>query len=161
MGLFNTGITPNRGGQLLFRDARTFRFRKLEIVDTFLVEKTGEQITKGWKHFYKTLFAFPGYRNIPSGLYTLSYERDIILDPYNIVDRAEKPDTYKQKGNNKQGPDNPIVSWLKDVGHARRFKIMAQRGKNSHGDKIIYFMGAALIIELLMLFVMWAMNRGG
>lgn len=160
MGIFSAG--KERGTQLRFRDDRKFEFRKLDIEDTFLVEKKEGAITRGWKHFYKTLYAFPGYKNIPADVVTICFDRDIILDPYNIVDKADMPDNYKPKERDayESGRSN-IVSWLIDVGHARRFKIMAKKGRGATTDKIVWFLGCALILELLTMGIRYAFTRGG
>ena len=90
------GKPKEKRTQLHFRDDGAFEFRRLEIEDTFLVEKKNDEIIKGWKHFYRNQFPFAGYKGIKPDQVTLSYDRDIILDPYNLVDEKDKPDKHRK-----------------------------------------------------------------
>lgn len=100
MGLLNRNdfITTERAGQLLFKDNGNFRFRHIVLDDASLVEKKDGVDIKGWRHTHKLEFPFYGYGDIPEGDYTLSHERDILWDPFNILDDNEKPSTDTSKG---------------------------------------------------------------
>jgi len=162
LGLFG-GVEKEKRTQLFFRDDGSFVFRRLEIEDTFLVVKKDGDIVKGWKHFFKNQFPFGGYSNIGADMVTLSYDRDIILDPYNLVGEKEKPDeavAQDSKGNGK-GQIKSAQPWLVEVGNARRLKMISNRGKSSIFDKIVLFIGATLIFEVLIIGIMVAASRGG
>lgn len=151
------GIPKERRTQLYFRDDGAFLFRQLEIEDTFLVERDNNgEITKGWKHFFRNQFPFDGYKNIKRDQVTLSYGRDIILDPYNLIqDDEDNP----QKGTAKVVLDvvngekqlKGTKAWLSDVGEARRLKMMANRSKSTNYNKVVMFLGVAGVVLLLIL----------
>lgn len=134
------GAPKERRTQLFFRDDGKFIFRKLFIEDTFLVEKKDKEIIKGWKHFYKLQFPFPGYKGIPADMVSLGYDRDIVLDPYNIVDQKEKPDKLKRINAN---------SWITDVAEGQRYKHQIKPGSMLLLDKITVFIGVATLIIVL------------
>jgi hypothetical protein len=142
--------------QLLFRDDGKFIFRKLEVEDTFLQEKNKDNvIVKGWKHFYKLQFPFPGGQGVKADMVTLSFSRDVVLDPYNLIDYRDIPDN---KGNPaKVG----IAQWLVDVGQARRLKMIVKRGKGSIYDKITLFLGAGFMLEILIILILALRSKAG
>ncbi len=149
------GVPKEQRTQLHFRDDGTFQFRRLEIEETFLVEKKDDVITRGWKHFYRNQFPFPGYKNIKADQVTLSFDRDIILDPFGIVEKEkEAPDKSKKILGDVAGDAREITgvkAWLGNIGEARRLKMLANRAKKSNYNKLIMFLGSALMIELLII----------
>lgn len=154
--IFGTNQKDNRT-QLHFRDEGTFEFRTLPIEDTFLVEKVKDEIVRGWKHFYRNQFPFPGYKGMRSDLVTLSYDRDIILDPYGLVnDDRDNPEKKTV-----QGQPGGVRAWLIEIGEARRLKMMANRSKTKNYNMVIIFLGSALMIELLIIGIGVLANRGG
>jgi len=154
--IFGTNQKDNRT-QLHFRDEGTFEFRTLPIEDTFLVEKVKDEIVRGWKHFYRNQFPFPGYKGMRSDLVTLSYDRDIILDPYGLV----KDDRDNPEKKTVQGQPGGVRAWLIEIGEARRLKMMANRSKTKNYNMVIIFLGSALMIELLIIGIGVLANRGG
>jgi hypothetical protein len=56
------------------------------------VRKKGDQLVEGWEHHYNNQFAFNGYKDIPADMVTINSARDVVFDPFNIVDPGEKPD---------------------------------------------------------------------
>ena len=158
------GTPKEKRTQLHFRDDGTFKFRQLEIEDTFLVEKDKDEIIRGWKHLYRNQFPFAGYKGIKPDQVTVSYDRDIILDPYNLVEKDEDNPEKRTKmaldavegGKELKG----TRAWLSDVGEARRLKLLANRAKNSNYNKIIIFLGAALMVELLIIGIQVLANMG-
>ena len=153
--LFRTNTQEART-QLHFRDDGCFQFRVLPIEDTFLVEKVKDEITRGWKHFYRNQFPFAGYRNIRPGQVTLSYDRDIILDPYGLIEGdqdnpVKASDKVVRDAANHQTTITGVRSWLSEVGEARRLKMMANRAKSSNYNRIIMFLGSALVLEMLII----------
>lgn len=151
--------SQERRTQLHFIDDGTFEFRKLDIEDTFLVERNKDgDIVRGWKHFYRNQFPFAGYKGIPRDQVTLSFDRDIILDPYGLSENDK--DNPEKRGQalaatvegKKQLQGTP--AWLSEVGEARRLKILANRSKNTNYNKIVIFLGIALFFELLVILIL-------
>jgi hypothetical protein len=171
MGIFG-GDLVEKALQLYFRDDLRFVFRRLELEDTFLEQRNKDKtIVKGWKHFYKNQFPFVGYKNIPAGMVTLSFGRDVILDPYGLVPEAEKPDKgIKIVGDvinskisiqaNGMRVTN-IIKWLVEVGTARRRKIMAKRHKGNSYDRLILFLGSSLMLEIVLIVIILLQRRAG
>lgn len=158
------GKPKERRTQLHFRDDGTFEFRKLEIEDTFLVERNKEEIVKGWKHFYRNQFPFAGFKSIKPDQVTLSYDRDIILDPYEITkDDEDNPEksTRVIQDDTQRFEQRGVKVWLSSVGEARRLKMMANRAKSSSYNRIILFLGSALMVELLIIGLIIARGEGG
>lgn len=152
----NMGEPKERRTQLYFRDDNAFQFRRLDIEDTFLVEKDKDgEIIKGWKHFYRNQFPFEGYKGIKRDQVTLSYGRDIILDPYKLIEKDEDNPQKRTKmvldAVDGQKQIQGTHAWLSDVGEARRMKMLANRSKRSNYDKLMIFLGSALILELLII----------
>lgn len=149
------GKPKERRTQLHFRDDGAFEFRRLEIEDTFLVEKDKDEIIRGWKHFYRNQFPFAGYKGIKPDQVTLSYDRDIILDPYNLIRGDEgNPEKRTKMVLDAVEGDKEIKgtrAWLSDIGEARRLKLLANRAKSSNYNKVIIFLGSALMVELLII----------
>lgn len=146
-----------RRTQLHFMDAGTLNFRNLDIEDTFLVEKDNNgEITRGWPHYYRNQFPFAGYKGIKAGQVTLSFDRDIILDPYGLIkDDVDNPDKAPEKTvmniDTKSEKVSGVQSWLSSIGEARRLKMMANRGKDSNYNKLMYFLGAGLMLEFIII----------
>jgi hypothetical protein len=104
MGLLTD--TKEKKTQLLLKDNRHFTIRKLPLEHSCLVEKDGEKIKRAWKHFFGSEFTFTGYKNASADSVTLSFNRDIILDPFNKVRIGE---------NESDKPDNKgksLIKWL-------------------------------------------------
>jgi hypothetical protein len=159
MGIFAglQGTPKESRTQLFFRDDGKFIFRRLELEDTFLQEKKDGAIVAGWKHFFKTQFPFPGYGRIPADMVTLGFSRDIILDPLGMIPSDEKPKAGENR--DREGRTMP-KAWLVDVGNARRLKMIAARGQSQMTDKLVWILGGALLLELLIVGIIMG-TRGG
>lgn len=149
-----TGPPKEKAEQLHFRDDSSFEFRFLEIEDTFLVERDKEDIKRGWKHLFRLQFPFAGYKNMRKGQVTLSFDRDIILDPYGIIenDRDNPEKRQEKKVMDVFGNEVKLKgtrAWLSDVGEARRSKIMGRRKPSQSYNRIILFLGGTLILQIL------------
>ena len=141
------GAPKEKRTQLFFRDDGKFIFRKLEIEDTFLVEKKNKVIIKGWKHFYKLQFPFAGMKGVGADMVTLGFDRDIILDPYNIVDSSQKPDKHKKIN------ENP---WITEVAEAQRYKAQNNPSNMLLVEKVTLFLGVCTTIIVLSIAIRWA-----
>jgi hypothetical protein len=149
MGVF--GSEQEQRTQLHFRDDGRFEFRKMKMEATFLIEKLDDQIVKGWKHLFKNQYPFPGYKKMGADLITLSYDRDLILDPYGVVTEEELPTKDKKPEQGKH--TQPMKEWLVSVGNAQRLKIMAKPSGSTLADKLTIFMGIALVLEIITILV--------
>lgn len=159
MSLLSFGVPKEKRTQLYFRGDGRFEFRRMELEDAILVERNKEgEVTSGWPHFYQAQYPFPGYKNIPADMVTLSHARDIILDPHKLVPIDELPD-IKTDDKRKTGNDK-MKTWLANIGKASRLKIMAKRGKSKSTDKIIVFLGASLMLQIVILLITVAKGAG-
>lgn len=128
--------------QNLIRDDRKSIFRTQPLEHTCIVEKDSNNVvTQGWKHYYKLQFPFYGYKNIPAGDLTVSFSRDIVLDDWGILKKDEKPPE-------KMPLNCPFIAEIAD---SRMYQIEAETKGYKLTDKIIMFLGAAIIIELLIM----------
>jgi len=126
-----------RGTQLHFFDDGTFEFRKMPIEDSFLVEKNAKgDITRAWVMYFKLLKRFPGFKNIDSGMVTLSYGRNIILDPFNQLSDAEKP---MEKGKFKS-------SFVKQIAESKCYQHEQKAKTSLIGDRVTIFLGTLVIL---------------
>ena len=134
------GIRTNRierGTQLHFFDDGTFEFRKLPIEDSFLVEKDAHNsITRAWVMYFKLLKRFPGFKNIDSGMVTLSYGRNIVLDPFYQLSENEKP---VEKGKFK-------TTFIQQVAESKCYQHEQKAKPSLVGDKLTIFMGTLVIL---------------
>lgn len=138
MNLF--GLAKEKRTQLYFRDDGTFIFRKLDIEDGFLVEKNAQKdIVKVWMMRYKLLSSFDGYKGIGADMVTLSFARDIVLDPFNQLNEGEKPD----KG------DSLIKSFVTKIATAKCYKHEQTAKGSLFIDKLVLFMGLTMVLLAL------------
>jgi hypothetical protein len=162
MGLFDWIGTKEKRTQLYFRDDGKFMFRSLELEDAIMVTKKDDSVVAGWEHHFNNQFPFTGLKGIPADMVTLGYSRDTILDPYGLVEREQLGKGVLTKlaikATGKQV--NPAQPWLAAIGHARRLKIMAKRGKQSSADKIIWILGSVLILEVIGILIKFAQGYG-
>ncbi len=142
-----------KGHQLHFRDDGQFEFRKLEIEDSFLAEKQQQIVTAAWLMIYKLLKRFRGYGKIGSGMVTISFDRDIVLDSFNQLSDAEKP----EKGNDLK------KKFVKNIATAKCYRHEHGRKPKTLMDKLVLYMGSAIILEVLIIGMQAAMgaSKGG
>lgn len=134
------GAPKEHRTQLFLRDDGKFIFRKMRIQDTFMVEKKGDEVIKGWKHFFRLQFPFHGYKNMKPDMVTLAFDRDIILDPFGIMKDGDKPEKNKPINENK---------WISDVAETQRYKHQAKPGAQLLLNKVTIFLGVATLIMVL------------
>ncbi len=134
MGFLNILGTPKeRGTQLYFRDDGGFLFRKLDIEDSFLVEKNkAHEIIKSWMMKYKLLKRFEGYKGIGADRVTISFGRDIVFDLFDQLAKAERP----EKG------DNLIKGFIKKIATAKCYQHERKAKGSLVAEKIVVFMGS-------------------
>lgn len=87
-----------QGGQLILYPNRTFKFRKLPIDSSALIQgfNNNDSDKRAWDQNHKLEKRCEGYRNIPSGMYMLSHYRDCLYDPLNQLSQSEKPEKGPQ-----------------------------------------------------------------
>ena len=136
------GTPKEKRTQLFFRDDGKATFRKLEVEEASLVEKNpAGEIIKGWKHFYKLQFPFKGYGNIGADKVTLSFDRHYVLDPFDLLNKDERP---PQDGK----LDNAYIS---QIASGRCYKIESQKKGTSVVDKMTLFLGSGIILEIIII----------
>lgn len=138
MNLF--GIPKEKGTQLYFRDDGGFQFRKLDIEDTFLVEKNSDNVAiKAWMMKYKLLKRFNGFGNIGADMVTVSYGRDIVFDPFNQLNKGEKPEKGK----------NLIKDFVKKIATAKCYQHERTAKGSIFTDKVTLFLGLTMVLLAL------------
>ena len=140
MGLF--GATEIKGLQILFKDNRHIKFRQLPIRHTCLCEvDTNDKniVVRGWKDYYKNHYSFKGYKNLGAGEATLSFERDIVLNLNNVIDKTQLPIAG---GDLKQH---------RDIARSRFRQIASKPQTATVADKMVTAMIVTLIIFALTL----------
>lgn len=139
----------NEGLQILFKDNRSVKFNKIPIEHTCLCEKQGEQTIRGWKHHYKTQYLHRGFKNLPVGKATLSFERDIVLNIHGVLTEDELP---------KKGGD---IKQHRDIGISRIRQIAATPQVSPAQEMINVVLSVALIILVLGWMIGYGLDRAG
>lgn len=137
----------NEGLQILFKDNRSVKFRKLPIEHTCLCEKKGEDTIRGWKHYYKNQYLHRGFSNLPVGKATLSFERDIVLNVHGVLKEEELP---------KKGGD---IKQHRDIGISRIRQIAAKPQHSPATEAINIVLSVALLIMVIGWMVGYALER--
>lgn len=130
--------------QLYFRDDNKFIFIKRELAFSCLVEKTGDVLKRGWKHFFGAQLFFPGYKNMSADSVTLGFARDIILDPFNKVPTGE---SVSEKP--KARDDTSLKKWIAKIAENQRHTYRAKRKSTQKEDMINISLTVVLIIMVL------------
>lgn len=138
-----------RRTHLFFRDDNKFQFIKRELGFSCLLEKAGDVLKRGWKHFYGNQLFFPGYKRISADTVTLGFARDIILDPFNKIptgaEVGEKPDL-------KDKPS--LKKWIAKIAENQRHTYRSKRQVSRTTDIINW----SLAIVLFIMIVSWAIT---
>jgi hypothetical protein len=146
MGLLTS--SEEKRTQLYFRDDRKFQFRKMTLEHSCIVEKADGKYKRAWKHFYNSEIPFSGYKNISGDSVTLSYSRDIILDPFNRVKIGKNP------GDKPSTDESSLKVWISKIATNMRHVYSTKRETRSAGDVIFW-----LIIGIdIVLLIGWAIK---
>jgi len=108
------------------RDDGKFCFRKLLIYQGALVRKKGEQFIEGWEHHYNNQFSFDGFKDISADMVTITTARDVLYDPFNIVNSNDKPD--------KSGKISQ--AYISERANSAIYDAQKQKPKGLMGDKV-------------------------
>ena len=131
------GPPKEKRTQLYFRDDGGFQFRKLDIEDTFLVEKNRNgEVIKAWMMRYKLLRRFDGYKGVGSDMVTISYARDIVFDPFKQLNDNEKPEKGKQL----------IKAFIKKIAEAKCYQHERTAKGSTITEKITLFLGITMVL---------------
>lgn len=131
------GNPKERRTQLYFRDDGTFEFRKLDIEDSFLVDKdTKGSIIRAWIMYFKLLKRFPGFKNIGADMVTISYSRNTIYDLFGQLTKEETPTL---EGKLKDG-------FVKRVAESKCYQHEQKAASGLIMDKLTMFLGTLMIL---------------
>lgn len=134
------GIPKEKRTQLYFRDDGGFQFRKLDIEDTFLVEKNSDkEAVKAWMMRYKLLRRFNGFGSIGADMVTISYARDIVFDPFNQLNASEKPEKGKAL----------VKDFISKIAQAKCYQHERTAKGSLFTDKITLFLGITMVLLAL------------
>ena len=134
------GIPKEKRTQLYFRDDGGFQFRKLDIEDTFLVEKNNNnEAIKAWMMRYKLLKRFNGFKNIGADMVTISYARDIVFDPFNQLKASEKPEKGREL----------IKDFIKKIAEAKCYQHERTAKGSTFVDKMTLSLGITMVLLAL------------
>lgn len=146
MGLFTA--KKERKLQLYFRDDNKFEFKTRLLEFSSLIEKDGEAIIKGWKHFYACELPFGGYKKLHSNMITLGFGRDIILDPFNKVPVGEK--LNEKPANNVDS----LNKWIAKIAENQRHIYRTKRKSTLITNRIIWTEIGVIFVML----IVWAIR---
>lgn len=133
-----------RKTQLYFRDDNKFQFIKRPLAFSCLVEKTGDALKRGWKHFYGAQLFFPGYKNMSADSVSLGFARDIILDPFNKIPIGDDS-PGKKPGRDKVS----LTKWIAMIAENQRHTYRSKRKSTAKEDMINMALVAVLIIMVI------------
>ncbi len=155
MGLFDFGTLEEKRTQMFFRDNEKVTFRPLCLDGTSLVEKVNNKPVAAFKRYYKSEFPFAGYGKMPAARVTLGYPRDIVLDPFGILAKGERPPTIEELAGRRINPlSSPFVA---KIGADKRYRLSAKKPSAAIWDKYtvveliaIILLGFAILIKVAM-----------
>ena len=146
--LFGSMSAPaNEVLQILFKDNRSVKFRKLPMEHTCLCEKKGDVHLRDWKHYYRLSYFHRGFKALPVGKATISFERDIVLNLHGILQEKELP---------LKGGD---IKQHRDIGISRIRQIAAKPYVNPATEVINVVLSVALIILVLGWMIGYGLER--
>lgn len=143
--LTGTGTTSIKRTVLHFYDDESFVLKKLPIEDGCFLWKEVDKFVKATCHFFKLQFYFPGYRGTPGDQVSISFDRDIIYDPFNILSADEKPDK-SQHLNQK---------WVSRIATSKIYEAQRQKPGSLLGDRVTWFLGSTLALITIAFFITW------
>lgn len=138
--------------QFFSHDDNTVELRRMPVEESSLVEKNNSnEIVRAYPLFHKSQYSFNGYGSIPADMVTLGYERDIILDPHNILKDDDKP----EKG------DGLVKEWIKNIAETQRYKIQSKPAARTLIDYITWLLLACAAMEAIGMLIRLLSARSG
>ena len=147
MGIFSNNKSELKT-QLHFYDDGSFEFRKRPLKDNCLVEEKEGVVIKAFPHFYAAEKQFDGYLKMPADMVTLSFDRDFILDPFDVI-----PKDTTINGKPKSKDEVTVKAWLAQIGESQRYKVMNKGGSTLLIEKITMFLGGGLLLMIIGLII--------
>ena len=135
---------------LYFREDRKFKFEKKEVDDTFLVERRNGRAIRAWAKYYALLLPFTGYKGIPADEVTIGFARDVVFDPWDLLDARQKPETTKLMGQEKP--------WVRDVAVNQFHKRRDESAKKMALTTQVALLGTATVLMFLGVFIVVIVN---
>lgn len=136
--------------QLFHHDNGELEFIKRPLIGGSPTELDENGLPKGsWIDYYQTLYPFDGYKNIPADAVQLAYGRHFHMEIHNILDEKARPP-------DKSELDSPFIS---AIAESRAVEITRTAKPHSMNDRLILFLGIALVLEILIWGIAYALTR--
>lgn len=113
-----------------------------------MVEEKDGKFHRAWKHFYNAEIPFAGYKNISGDSVTLSFSRDIILDPFNRIKTGDNPNE-KPRANSDE-----LKKWIAKIATNMRHVYSAKRESHTTADMLFWLIAG---IDTIMV-IGWAIR---
>ena len=120
-----TTATKEKRTMLYFKENGHFKFQKMDVEDTFLLEKKNGRVTRAWEDMRKLRLPFHGWKGIPRDAVTLAHSRDVIYDPFSLLSPTEKPTGHISAKTQARGID----AWISDVTQTQQYKRQEECSK--------------------------------
>lgn len=131
---------------LFFYNDNTFEFKKLPVKDASVVITKGENIESAWPALNKLMLPFAGLKGIKRTKVLPICENDIIYDIFDKLEPDEKPN---------QG-DGLVKEWIQKKAETIRYRHQAKPKVSSLVNRVVMFLGIALVAMVLMLIIIVA-----
>lgn len=134
--------------QFFYRTNEKIELRSLELEDTCMNEKKGEEIMNTWIYTYSGEKLFHGYKNIPACRVTEAYQGDCILDMHDNIPvsvKDGKPDITNQ---------DALYAWIGNIFGARLFRLSKSVKGNFKNDLVDY----SLIGVICIMIIVWGIK---
>ena len=156
MGFFDVN-TKEKRTMLYFKENGHFKFEIKPVEDTFLLEKKNGRVVRAWEDLRKLRLPFSGWRNIPRDEVTLAHSRDVIFDPFHMLNPKEKPTGYiaKLQGNSFSAG---VAAWISDITRTQQYKRQGESSKRMAQSTQALFLGVATAIFALAAFIVVVVN---
>jgi len=145
-------------GQLYFREDGKFLFRRLSVEDTFLIEKKNGNRVAAWLLAYQSQIPFAGGGGVKPNNVTISYARDIIFDPFNLLRGSQKPsafdhDAQSPKGMPAEGSRAITKPWIRDIAESQTYTAQQESSRRMALTTQMALLGGAVLLMAVALIV--------
>lgn len=135
------GPPKARRMQLYHHDNGDLEFIRRDIVGISATEFDETKTPKrSWIDYYKCLYPFDGYKNIPADVIQLAYSRHFHLEIHDILSDDERPP-------DDDAMDTPFIS---GIAEARCIELSKAAKPRSIYEKMTVILGIALVLEVLL-----------
>jgi len=143
--------------RLHFRDNRHFKFEKTEVEDSILQEKKNGRLVRAWEMLYKLQLPFRGFKGIVQDMVTLTFERDVIFDPFNTLADTETPKAYISKLSREKG----IGAWVSDITRTQQYKKQEESSKHMAATTQIVLLAIPTVLMAIGTLIVVLVNLKG